>query len=73
MLEHIKLYPVQYGTVSDVLKADVEKMENRIDTCRLASGYDGELPELLAPYLDGEQTWEECYANIEREWSYLDE
>uniref|UniRef100_UPI0040568129 ABC transporter substrate-binding protein n=1 Tax=Agathobacter sp. TaxID=2021311 RepID=UPI0040568129 len=73
MLEHIEVYPVEYGTVSDVLKADVEKMENRIDTCRLASGYDGELPELIVPYLDGEQTWEECYANIEKEWSYLDE
>lgn len=73
MLEHIEVYPVEYGTVSDVLKADVEKMENRIDTCRLASGYDGELPGLIAPYLDGEQTWEECYANIEKEWSYLDE
>ena len=73
MLEHIKLQPVDYGTVSEVLKADVEKMENRIDTCRLASGYDGELPELLAPYLDGEQTWEECYTNIEKEWAYLDE
>ena len=73
MLEHIKLQPVDYGTVSDVLKADVEEMENRINTCRLDSGYDGELPELIAPYLDGEQTWEECYANIEKEWTYLDE
>ncbi len=73
MLEHIKVQPVDYGMVSDVLKADVEEMENRIDTCRLDSGYDGELPELVTPYLKGEQTWEECYANIEKEWSYLDE
>ena len=73
MLEHIKLQPVDYGTVSDVLKADVEEMENRINTCRLDSGYDGELPELIAPYLEGKQTWEECYANIEKEWTYLDE
>ena len=73
MLEHIELYPVEYGTVSDVLKADVESMENRIDTCRLASSYDGELLGLIEAYLDGEQTWEECYANIEKEWAYLDE
>lgn len=73
MLEHIVLYPVEYGNVSEVLKADVEKMENCIDTCRLASGYDGELLGLIESYLDGEQTWEECYANIEKEWSYLDE
>uniref|UniRef100_UPI0040562E81 ABC transporter substrate-binding protein n=1 Tax=Agathobacter sp. TaxID=2021311 RepID=UPI0040562E81 len=73
MLEHIKLQLVDYGTVSNVLKADVEDMENRIDVCRLDSGYDGELPGLIVPYLNGEQTWEECYANIEKEWAYLDE
>ncbi len=73
MLEHIKLYPVDYGTISNVLKSDLENMENRMDTCRLGSRYDGELPELIAPYLKGEQTWEECYSNIEKEWSYLDE
>lgn len=73
MAEHISLYPVEPGTVSDILKADLEEMENRMDTCRLGTGYDSELIELAAPYLDGEQTWEECYSNIEKEWSYLDE
>ncbi len=48
-------------------------MEERADVCRLAGRYDGRLYLLAKPYLDGEMSWEECYAGIEKEWSYLDE
>lgn len=73
MMEQIAIMPVEPGTVSDTLKADVEAMENRIDTCRLAGTYDAQLHNLIIPYIEGTQSWEECYANIEKEWSYLDE
>lgn len=73
MVENIQLYPVKPGIVSEVLKTDLEKMENRIDSCRLAGKYDAQLYGFVEAYLYGTQTWEECYSNIEKEWSYLDE
>lgn len=73
VLEHLDLTLVEPGEISDTLKADLEDMENRIDFSRLGTNYDSELPNLILPYLTGEQTWEECYENIEKEWSYLDE
>lgn len=73
MLEQLAIQPVQPGEISDTLKADLGHMEERADTCRLAGRYDGELYLLAKPYLTGEMSWEECYAGIEKEWSYLDE
>lgn len=73
MLENLALQPVQPGEISGTLKADLEDMEERADTCRLAGRYDGELYSLAEPYINGEISWEECYAGIEKEWSYLDE
>lgn len=73
MLEQLTIQPVQPGEISGTLKADLGHMEERADTCRLAGRYDGELYLLAKPYLTGEMSWEECYAGIEKEWSYLDE
>lgn len=71
--EQVTLNLVQPGEISDTLKADLEAMESRVEVCRLAGSYDARLYELTEPYLTGEVSWEECYANIENEWSYLDE
>lgn len=73
MLEQLSIQPVQPGEISEILKADLQSMEERADVCRLAGRYDGRLYLLAKPYLDGEMSWEECYAGIEKEWSYLDE
>ena len=73
MLENLTIQPIQPGKISDTLKADLRHMEERADACRLAGRYDGELYLLTEPYLNGETSWEECYARIEKEWSYLDE
>ncbi len=73
MTEKLSLQPVQPGEISETLRADLTDMENRADTCRLATIYDGELYSLIQPYLEGTADWEECYAAIEKEWSYLDE
>lgn len=73
MLETMDLTLVEPGEISDTLKADLADIENRIDFGRLGTSYDSEIGNLILPYLTGEQTWEECYANIEKEWSYLDE
>lgn len=73
MLEHLTVSLVHPGPISDTLKADVATLENRADNLRLTCRYDAELYALVQPYLDGSQTWEECYANIETVWSYLDE
>lgn len=73
MLENLTIQPIQPGKISDTLKADLRHMDERADACRLAGRYDGELYLLTEPYLNGETSWEECYARIEKEWSYLDE
>lgn len=73
MTEALNMQPVVPGEISDTLKADFERMENRVGACRLAGRYDGELYSLVEPYLKGATGWEECYAEIEKEWSYLDE
>ncbi len=73
MTEKLSLQPVQPGEISETLRADLTDMENRADTCRLATVYDGALYSLIQPYLEGTADWEECYAAIEKEWSYLDE
>ncbi len=71
-LEQLDLTLVEPGTVSEELKADLEKMEEQAKDCRLAGSYDATLYGLTKAYLDGEQTWEECYSNIEKEWGFLD-
>lgn len=71
--EQITLTYVSPGEISETLKADLESMQSRVDSCRLAGSYDANLYTLTEPYLNGTQSWEECYANIEKEWSYLDE
>ncbi len=73
VLENMDLTLVEKGTISEVLKADLKAMEERVEVSRLGSSYDAELSELTGPYLEGVLTWEECYANIEKEWTYLDE
>ena len=73
MTEQITRQPVTPGEISDALKADLQHMEERADTCRLAGRYDAGLSALIDPYLKGTKDWEECYAAIEKEWSYLDE
>lgn len=73
MPEHITMQPVQPGEISDTLRTDLEEMEERVDTCRLANSYDGKLYEYSKPYLYGEESWEACYARIETDWDYLDE
>lgn len=73
MVEQITRQPVVPGEISDALKADLAGMEDRADVCRLAGRYDAGLPSLTAPYINGTTDWEDCYAAIEKEWSYLDE
>lgn len=73
MTEQITRQPVTPGEISDALKVDLQHMEERADTCRLAGRYDAGLSALIDPYLKGTKDWEECYAAIEKEWSYLDE
>lgn len=73
MLEQLSMSLVRPGAISDTLKADVEQLESRADCLRLTGRYDAELYALVEPYLNGSQTWEECYENIQAVWSYLDE
>ena len=73
MLEQLKVYPVEPGTISDTLKADLTALEERIDTFRIPSRYDTSLYSLVERYLRGEQSWEDCWAGITDAWNYLDE
>lgn len=73
MMEQIAMQPLEPGSISDSLRDEVAALEERVDVFRLGTQYDAALPALVQPYLDGTQTWEECYAAIEKEWSYLDE
>lgn len=73
MLEHLKVYPVEPGAISDTLKADLTALEDRIDTFRIPSRYDTSLYSLVEGYLWGEQSWEECWVGITDAWNYLDE
>lgn len=73
MLEQLKVYPVEPGTISETLKADITALEDRVDTFRIPSRYDSSLYSMVEGYLHGEQSWEECWAGIEDAWKYLDE
>lgn len=73
MLEQLKVYPVEPGTISDTLKDDLTALEERIDTFRVPSRYDTSLYSLVEGYLLGEQSWEDCWAGITDAWNYLDE
>lgn len=73
MLEQLDVFPVEPGTISGTLKADIEALENRINTFRIASRYDSSLSSLVSGYINGTETWDECWENIQSTWKYLDE
>lgn len=73
MLEQLKFYPVEPGSISETLQTDITALEERIDTFRIPNRYDTSLYSLVEGYLRGEQSWEDCWLGITDAWNYLDE
>lgn len=73
MAQQLTLVGLEAGPVSDALAADIAALEDRIDTFRLASRYDATLYPLVEGYVNGSQTWQACWADLQSAWAYLDE